>query len=76
MPLRTRTTGPGTNFNSRLHLTSYTLRNCRVLLWAEKLGAGLWAGLLSCYCQLELEVTVTITDSDVSGQLVAESECQ
>ena len=35
------------------------LSNCRVLLWAEKLGAGLWAGLLSCYCQLELEVTIT-----------------
>ncbi len=35
------------------------LRNCRVLLWAEKLGAGLWAGLLSWYCQLELEVTIT-----------------
>ena len=35
--------------------------DCRVLLWAEKLGpgAGLWAGLLSCYCQLELEVTIT-----------------
>ncbi len=35
--------------------------NCRVLLWAEKLGAGLWAGLLprSWYCQLELEVTIT-----------------
>jgi hypothetical protein len=35
--------------------------NCRVLLWAEKLGAGLWAGLLrlSCDCQLELEVTIT-----------------
>jgi hypothetical protein len=32
---------------------------CRVLLWAEKLGAGLWACLLSCYCQLELEVTIT-----------------
>ena len=27
----------------------------RVLLWAEKLGAG----LLSFYCQLELEVTIT-----------------
>ncbi len=24
-----------------------------------KLGAGLWAGLLSWYCQLELEVTIT-----------------
>ncbi len=31
----------------------------RVLLWAEKLRAGLWAGLLSFYCQLELEVTIT-----------------
>jgi hypothetical protein len=27
-------------------------------LRAQKLGAGLWAGLLSCYCQLELEVTI------------------
>ena len=33
-------------------------KRLRVLFWAEKLGAGLWAGLLSCYCQLELEVTI------------------
>jgi hypothetical protein len=33
--------------------------NCRVLLWAEKLGAYLWTGLLSWSCQLELEVTIT-----------------
>ena len=44
-----RTTGPGTHFNSRLGSC------CGPKNW----GAGLWAGLLSCYCQLELEVTIT-----------------
>jgi hypothetical protein len=33
-----------------------TAASGRVLLWAEKLGAGLWAGLLSWNCQLELAV--------------------
>ena len=48
-----RTTGPGTHF--KLALTSDTFEiDCRVLLWAEKLGAGLWAGLLSWNCQLEI----------------------
>jgi hypothetical protein len=41
-------------------MNCFVERDCRVLLWAEKLGAGLWAGLLSCYCQLELEVTITV----------------
>ncbi len=53
-----RTTGPGTHF--KLALTSDREQsNCRVLLWAEKRRAGLWAGLLSWNCQLELEVTIT-----------------